>query len=1029
MFPWINLYLLLYSLPLAGPHHNELAYGHHYLNYLTMSSDNSGQNADSGAPLSNTDLAKYLINDSFTRVRELRQEIKEDFDADREHNRKVIRTVVTGICKRLDTLEGLARGKADTTEAVKDLDLKLTTITTYNEELIHGLLQKVHDLSNKLEQHAQPLQLIKCGFCGSSFNSSPDLDVHIHQHHTQLNTLLCTGCGYVFLNDNDLRTHQCGSSHYMQDYSTTLCQEYPVNTLNPQVLHLNVHTAPQHHGLGSLYCYKCGQIFHGEDDLNLHVETHHGPSNFMCDVCGIIFCTESLASEHIAMSHQSSNHELHCSYCDQTFDSMYNLNCHLKSMHIQENPNNKVTNEVIPHVTSANAYCDECEYACLDTDHLKTHANIHHTEGTLESCSSFDTSSGSPFFSADSPMIQVDGNTSLSNLSDSATVSAEITVPTPNQSAASTQYNYNLNSYNQARRIFENSLRPPLEIRYNSYKQVNGEKHPTNVSIDCNAGVYFSAVKPALESITEGWQTCILSTDIACEEISDRQDISGRKVHTKLVLYLTERHSPDKRAKVVVHFYHTSNSVQVQGSTIMSNGSSSPVWLVTNFLQPLADNHTANQTDSIQVINQNIQQSSPSVYICSSCNSPINSAAPNPKDQELSCSKCGNFFHKKCTDRKRTTANWKKTPWYCCECIKGTSTTHSNEIHSASELSASYLDHGGYTFTPASARPISSVHHLSVSTPQSSTVPVANTQASIPDSNTVGARSITHVPATTHHRGSSSQVSESHAMSTTASGTFPLTTLSIITVPSTTASATGPPSMASCSTTQSSTSTPSVPMPRFPSTNTRQRSSNVNLTNAEAEFNKTALGACRSTISQQEMEIKRLNESIELRNKRISQLECQVGYAGDMLASRETARDIPEDRIKIVVEKINELSVKVEKLSLTTTANNIVINPCSRTSQPRLQDSSAQTDYTGVSPPHRDLLVQQVGDQREEQHDMDEHDDSHGGHLHSDSQEMDEHDGRHDLDQHDGDHDQDQHEGGNPMGSNNGQLPSDQPSL
>ena len=154
MFPWINLYLLLYSLPLAGPHHNELAYGHHYLNYLTMSSDNSGQNADSGAPLSNTDLAKYLINDSFTRVRELRQEIKEDFDADREHNRKVIRTVVTGICKRLDTLEGLARGKADTTEAVKDLDLKLTTITTYNEELIHGLLQKVHDLSNRLKQHA-----------------------------------------------------------------------------------------------------------------------------------------------------------------------------------------------------------------------------------------------------------------------------------------------------------------------------------------------------------------------------------------------------------------------------------------------------------------------------------------------------------------------------------------------------------------------------------------------------------------------------------------------------------------------------------------------------------------------------------------------------------------------------------------------------------------------------------------------------------------------------------------------------------
>ena len=71
-----------------------------------------------------------------------------------------------------------------------------------------------------------------------------------------------------------------------------------------------------------------------------------------------------------------------------------------------------------------------------------------------------------------------------------------------------------------------------------------------------------------------------------------------------------------------------------------------------------------------------------------------------------------------------------------------------------------------------------------------------------------------------------------------------------------------------------------------PNYSIRQRSSNIPVDNPEHEFQKTALDACRSTIAQQEAEIKKLNEGMDVRNKRILQLENQVGVATSYLSSR-----------------------------------------------------------------------------------------------------------------------------------------------
>ena len=80
--------------------------------------------------------------------------------------------------------------------------------------------------------------------------------------------------------------------------------------------------------------------------------------------------------------------------------------------------------------------------------------------------------------------------------------------------------------------------------------------------------------------------------------------------------------------------------------------------------------------------------------------------------------------------------------------------------------------------------------------------------------------------------------------------------------------------------------------PKFPR-NTRHRASLVNKTDPEMEFLQTAVDSCRSTIATQESEIKRLNECLDIRNKRVMNLEAQVAHAAKHVADRGASADYP----------------------------------------------------------------------------------------------------------------------------------------
>ena len=164
----------------------------------------------------------------------------------------------------------------------------------------------------------------------------------------------------------------------------------------------------------------------------------------------------------------------------------------------------------------------------------------------------------------------------------------------------------------------------------------------------------------------------IQNVHVVCGEVSERMDASN-SVHvcTKIVLTVSSQNVP---SKVVVHFYHTSDKVQVQGGSLIQ-GTSSAVWLVESLIKPLATDHMQRNKEAIANINAEIL-ADPNT--CHGCQKKLNPNAAQPKDQPLSCQRCGKPFHKRCTNRRLTRGNWQRDAWFCQSCILGSDQTQQH---------------------------------------------------------------------------------------------------------------------------------------------------------------------------------------------------------------------------------------------------------------------------------------------------------------------------------------------------------------
>ena len=722
-----------------------------------------------------------------------------------------------------------------------------------------------------------------------------------HAEHTVAN---CSHCDKTSQNQRNLSIHELNHVNHTGIQSST--PNYRQNVLPPMNIYDSVLQEEQMVCTTQPYfeCNICSKILASTEDMNSHVQIHHD-QYLLFPSSGPIMTPSTETHEHqsdvySAMDHQDSNQHtismLHCSKCEFTCYSMRYLNVHLQN-HASCSDSGPSTLEL-----SDIQQVDGNDSLMPDTSIIQTPVQPQH-----------DPNRPSP-----DPTIISTGTSAISSRSQDI------------------QHLYTLNHVNQAKKLLENTSRPEFSIKFSNPQTILGVQHPTSVSVDCNSGVYMTAIKPALQAIYIGWQTDILSTLIVCEDMSDRTDLSGRKVCTKIVLFMTEKESPNLKNKVVLHFYHTSCTLLAQGSSVMSCGTCSPVWLVKNFLEPLATTHSAQNRDIIAAVNTNIRQSAQSAtFCCGKCNEWINPSATHPKDQELTCSKCQVLFHKRCTDRRDATRYWKKNPWYCPSCIRGTvppgneAPLHVSLHDNQNDQNRTVLNPSAVTFSPLSA--VQSSSHSPVGVPIQPPPSV-----SLPSPGPGAPQVQSSISAT------QTQITETRCI--------PSLCTPVTTVISATASISDSTTVATNSGTAVShasvRSTHSQVLPKFPATSSRQRSSNITNCDPELEFQKTALSACRSTISQQEAELKRLAESLDIRNKRIMQLEAQVGHASEFISARSApqTQDISEVSLKSLSDKISDLTRRLERIDHHSPANNIVINTCQSGSQHARQHSSTQTN-------------------------------------------------------------------------------------
>ena len=99
-----------------------------------------------------------------------------------------------------------------------------------------------------------------------------------------------------------------------------------------------------------------------------------------------------------------------------------------------------------------------------------------------------------------SDIMQFDGNDSLDFLrtdgSDSVQIMPEEDNPVSAPGSHDLRYNYTVNPQNQARRLVTSALESPLTVTSNHFEIVDNISYAFNVKVECNSGVYLTAIKP-----------------------------------------------------------------------------------------------------------------------------------------------------------------------------------------------------------------------------------------------------------------------------------------------------------------------------------------------------------------------------------------------------------------------------------------------------------------------------------------------------------------------------------------------------
>ena len=133
--------------------------------------------------LSNLDLAKFLIEDTSKQVAIAKNYLQECMRDDRHHFEELVNLIVKELGHKINKSEELLlQSNSENINKVKDLELYVKTVSSYHEQLIITLNEKLNDQGNLLETIKTESLNKNLGSCevinDSSINLSPVCSIH-----------------------------------------------------------------------------------------------------------------------------------------------------------------------------------------------------------------------------------------------------------------------------------------------------------------------------------------------------------------------------------------------------------------------------------------------------------------------------------------------------------------------------------------------------------------------------------------------------------------------------------------------------------------------------------------------------------------------------------------------------------------------------------------------------------------------------------------------------------------------------------
>ena len=504
---------------------------------------------------------------------------------ERVHTNDKIRIVVNSFAERMESLKNDYETKIDNLE--KHINELLTEANLKTDTL--GVYQN------------QLLFNLKSGLQGALANVDQDIRALSNEIRT------CNICSKNFGTLGDLQNHILYEHSLHSSFPCQVCRE-PFSSFSELNVHLLKHVTHPSVDPNDLNI--------DPDPVNENSYTEpvcHDPQH--CNICDEIFTTFDDLSNHTKKVHAC--YPVSCQSCGKGLQSINDLEKHIKDVHTwaaTPTPSKDATESFISEssVTAENNSCSFIpQYDGNDT--LSSHDDEDSTNIIVTEAEVYDQNRVEATFTFGEPNKQ----------------------PATNRNVA----NFVLNRAKQINSLGEDTALDDFEVTINDSDK--------NVNIHCSTGFYDKVAKPVLCGLSQGSNISVNNISIECNRIDYNRDRTLCEYNRVLHLQLGGS-GKTNIGKITIHLHHTKRHIQMQGSTIMSDGNRSPVWFLNTFIKEKFTNLAKFRKFDIACVNKNINaiisKQKKASSVVSSCSNCMRHFTQNTKPTK--CTNCEKFFHK-----------------------------------------------------------------------------------------------------------------------------------------------------------------------------------------------------------------------------------------------------------------------------------------------------------------------------------------------------------------------------------------------